>query len=137
MGTKIQLDESGSMIYYKLRSYHENDTSDNWFVSHHIPLLCIDTITMNYKDSSITFFVKENRISTFQGGFRAAKNNKVSMQMKLPRVRNLSGQLLGHIRAYQQENKKNKPATARQQWGRPCMIISISGYIIQQRLKNC
>lgn len=125
-----RVDEKGQMIYYQLRPFRENNTEDEWWVSHHIPVLCIDTVTMNYDDSTISFLTAGDKIGAFQGGFKVGKNKKISLHMQLPKVRNLAGQLQLYIQAYRQQNQKIIPATARQ-------IVATAVYdYIDQRIFN-
>lgn len=126
----IKVDEKDMMIYYLLRPYRENDTTNTWWISHHIPLLCIDTVTMNYKDSTLTFHTTGDKIGAFQGTFKAGNNKRVSMHMQLPKVRNLAGQLDMYIHSYQQKKKIVVIPSARQ-------LIAVAVYdYINQRLYN-
>jgi hypothetical protein len=126
----IKVDERDMMIYYLLRPYRENDTTNTWWISHHIPLLCIDTVTMNYKDSTLTFHTTGDKIGAFQGAFKAGNNKQVSIHMQLPKVRNLAGQLDMYIQSYQQKRKIVVIPSARQ-----LIAVAVFDYI-NQRLYN-
>ncbi|MBI1342062.1 MAG: hypothetical protein GC171_03900 [Terrimonas sp.] len=104
----IQVDERSKQIIYRIRDFTAGGTDTSWLATHYIPILLIDSISQNYDDSSLTFFTPYAKIDSWQLDYPAVKNEKVSMHMQLWKVRNLSGQLWGHIRAYQLMQKANQ-----------------------------
>jgi len=101
----IKVDEKNQQIIYRVRDYQENGTDTNWMATHYIPLMEIDSITQNYKDSTLTFYTAKYKIDTWQLNYPAVKNDKVAMYMQIGKVRNLAGQLWGFIREYQIKRK--------------------------------
>ncbi len=97
----IKVDEKNQQIIYRVRDYQQNGTDTNWMATHYIPIMEIDSITQNYKDSTLTFYTAKYKIDTWQLNYPAVKNDKVAMYMQIGKVRNLAGQVWGHIREYQ------------------------------------
>jgi len=96
----ISVDEKTKQIIYRFRDPY-NGGETEWWQTHYIPILSIDSITSDFTKNTITFFTPHAKIYTRQLDYPDAKNEKVVMYMQLEKVRNLVGQLWGYIREYQ------------------------------------
>ena len=112
---QVQVSEKQQALLISIRNYREGNTSTDWEELYRIPLMAIDTITMNYKDSLLLFHTSGNYVRLFKGGNTfSGKTDLAKLHAQLPKVRNLSGQILRNLRYYQKTNKKPLPVTARQ-----------------------
>jgi hypothetical protein len=109
---KLIMDEDNRLIYYKIRPYSENNKSHSWYAAYHIPLLCVDNMTMNIKESSLTFLSEGDKIGIFQGGYRVGFRNTISIRINSDDV-NVLKKLKKHLKNSQKENKAIKPERAK------------------------
>jgi hypothetical protein len=95
------IDEQAKELIYKIRPKSEESGIKIWTVTHHIPLLQIDSVTQKMDDNIITFHTKPGQISTNQLGQSLSKSEKVNMCIFVQSVRNLHEQLQWRIKEYQ------------------------------------
>lgn len=115
MEQQVRISEPQRALYIYVRPFREDNMSAEWLVVHRISLPAIDSISMNYRDSLLVFHTREKGVGHFHmGSYLAATGREASLHARLPEVRNLSGQLLNHLRYYQQQKPVQVPGNARQ-----------------------
>jgi hypothetical protein len=115
---QIWVSERQQSLYIGLRIHHPEDstiTDRPWYMVTRVPLLAVDTIFMNYSDSLLLFETRPSRVSHFHmGSYLAGRGGGAELRARLPEVRNLAGQIMGHLRDYQRQQGRRVPATARE-----------------------
>lgn len=106
----IHINEARGYIECKARPAADS-ALDDWKIIQRIPLLRIDTIYHTSDDSSVTFITNYPFAEEYSFG-QASRHLYFKFRASVWKIRNISGQLWGHISNYKQ--KKLKALTARE-----------------------
>ena len=104
----IQVHEKRGFIIYKLRPAKDS-LLENWAITQQIPLLRIDTIYQDYKDTSVTLGSNHAFVQVFSDNKNFSQSS-LNFHARIQWVRNMSGQLWEGIRFCKKQKLKNLTA---------------------------
>lgn len=108
----IEVDQQQLEIVYKYRK--ATDSNSIW--EYHIPVMDIDSISQNWKDTTAVIFTKSKSIQHYllPNEQDVILTDNIRCYMRVGRIRNLTQRILNNVRDYQQYHKTTRPEYARE-----------------------